>query len=557
MSVRTYRNDPVATEWMQLGNQALSLGSMMNQNRRLNEDAERRKQEDLYKQQVEQGLGVLRNTQEGQQPQFPEGLGARAQNEAESLHWRAKAEEMTLQGLGAQRDEEEQKKRIQEWLPKLQQTVGNDVSKLESMPFTGGVEEYMARRKYLADMASTAEGQKKIMENRLPVINQHYQDFRRGMQELDTMQARGDRNGMVSGMRALTQSLPLPYRLGAYDANTDAFVVEHLDASKGEWTQGDKVGREQALQELRGTGAEKFFVAANTHMETVRRQNAAATEFYAKGKDGQNVRVIPQINVHRPDQVDHLVIDGNGREQIFRSRAELLKAGYTVEDLDREKALKGPEGQPGLTLKQHSDMVRNSYNDAHRQVKDWYSRLPQDPDGKRRDPASGQIITEQNFQQMVEAQARQNYSLYMGGGSFPQGLGGGGGGDRGAGGGGTLEDLDPGAAERAKREKARQAREEEAAKKEAGRKAVEAKTESIRKGIRENRLPEGMTWQQFIPHVLNRTGTPPAWVPEEEMAQFRANNRRQEKPMPVVEWFKNSGWTPEYGLGGPRPSQMR
>lgn len=554
MSVRTYRSDPVASEWMQIGNQALSLGSMMNQNRRLNEDAERRKREDLYKQQVEQGLGALRNTQEGQQPQFPEGLGARAQHEAESLYRRGKAEELTLQGLGANADEQRLKKEVQEWLPRLKQTIGDDVSKLNDLPLTGGVAEYQARRQYLADMASTAEGQRKIMENRLPVINQHYQDFRRGMQELDTMQSQGNREGVVSGMRALTNNLPLPYRLGEYDAGNDSFVVEYLDAGKGGWVQGERIGREQAYQELKGTGSEKFFMAANTHMEAVRRQNAVATELYAKDKDGRDVRVIPQINVHRPEQVDHLVIDGNGREQIFRSRAELLKAGYKVEDLAREKALKGLEGQPGLTLKQHSDMMRNFYNDAHRQTKDWYSRLPQDPDGQRRDPASNQIITEQNFQQMVEALAYQNYNRYMGGG-FPSGLGSGGGGVQGTG--GTLEELDPGAAERAAQEKARKAREEEAAKKAAERTTVEAKTESIQKGIRENRLPEGMTWQQFIPHVLNRTGTPPAWVPAEEMANFRANNQRQEKPMPIVDWFKNSGWTPEHGLGGPRPSQMR
>ncbi|TWI61613.1 hypothetical protein LZ24_03429 [Desulfobotulus alkaliphilus] len=555
--VRTYRQDPVASQWLQIGNQALGLGAQMNQIRGQQEDRK-------YRQDLDRGLGAIEmyNTEGPQQGplQRPEDISPSAWHGAQDLYGRQEDRARQKEQHQWQQQEAELKKKVQEYLPNIHRQVmsaGGNVDKVLNAPLTGGIAEYKARTQFVKEYAQTAQAQKQIMESRLPVLNQHYQNFRRGQAELQQRQAAGDTEGLVRGLQGLVESMPFPFRLGEYDGKSQSFEVQFLDMEAGDWKPTQKVPLNQIVQEIQNMGDREFFNAGNMHMEAVRQTNIEQQPVYVTSKDGKRLQALPQMHPYDPSAVHYLVFGEDGKMQTFKSRQELFRAGFQMENLQREALLgKQGGGGDGLGVKDIATFRRNAYNDALK----WADNLPKDPiTGNFIDPATNKIITPADLDKITNQRAEFLFQQYMAMGNLP---------GRGLGGGGN----DPGIpdpddedwiaklgedAGLNEKEKRRAEREAAAAAKRAEEEAVAEKKKSrlaaMDQGIKERKKPDGVDWQEFIPYILNKMGTPPEWIPTAEWQKFQASRKREHQPAPIVEWFKKKNWNPEHGLAGPRP----
>jgi len=228
----------------------------------------------------------------------------------------------------------------------IQWRTGNKDASWDDMPLDlyAGTQGQRAYATLISQEADTEEGKTTIRAGRAAKSQEAYGNFENIRGYVNEAIKQGDLTKAVNGMQRMTKDLPLPYQLGEFDRETQTFSVQYLDSPSGEFKETQRMGLQEVLTQMNQTGEKQFVTQLAFSFENIKKANdkKRMEPMYGTRQDGRRFIIISQKEVLNPGQVHIEVRDEKTNEKtMYNSWAEVQEAGITVEDLGREKALKG------------------------------------------------------------------------------------------------------------------------------------------------------------------------------------------------------------------------
>ncbi len=208
----------------------------------------------------------------------------------------------------------------------------------------GGIQGHRAYADIIDREAKTEQGKNTIMKNRMARMAVAYKQFDSTKRFINEAMKQGDTSKAVAGVKSLVKNLPFPYQVGSYDPESQTFEVEYLDSKTGKFQKSGTRTFDEMIQEINATGEKEFVEQMTIAFEATRQGNLEKRQnpLYAKSTNGTRFLVIPQKNVLDPAKVDIEVRNERTNEKVvFPSWEAMQDVGIRIENLEREKALKG------------------------------------------------------------------------------------------------------------------------------------------------------------------------------------------------------------------------
>jgi len=152
----------------------------------------------------------------------------------------------------------------------------------------------------------------------------------------------GDFDTAVNILQDMSSQLPIPYKFGDFDKESQTFEVQYLDSETGEYQPSGRRSMRSVLNQINKTGEEQFARGLTLHAMAVDAGNREKRENPLHGKNARGDRfiIIPKKQTTNPNQVVYEVRDEKTNEEVnFPSLKAMNDFGIYTENLDREQDL--------------------------------------------------------------------------------------------------------------------------------------------------------------------------------------------------------------------------
>lgn len=194
--------------------------------------------------------------------------------------------------------------------------------------------------------AETVEGKQRTQAAITKIGQQAYPTFAAQKELAQKSLQSGDLDLTVTTLQNMSKTLPMPYKLGEFDKETQSFDVQYLDSNTGEFQSTRKMPLKQVMGMVNAMGEEKFNQQIALHALSVDAGNREKRQnpLFGKNANGDRFLVIPQKQWANPNSVEIEVRNEKTNEKtIFPSWKALQDFGINIENLGREDKLKGME----------------------------------------------------------------------------------------------------------------------------------------------------------------------------------------------------------------------
>lgn len=208
---------------------------------------------------------------------------------------------------------------------------------------TAGVAGQKAKAKVIGLYGESAEAQKKFMENRMPIIREHAENFFNNRKLVNDALTAGKTDMAINGLVQMSKELSAtPYQLGEFDPETQSFTLNYFDRRTGKLQKSGTKSLNEVVQEMNALGEKEFINITAANMEAKRKENVKeeANPKHGKTSGGTDILITAQIDPMKQDSAVAITVrDEKTGETIanYPSWDAFYDAGNSKEDLDRAK----------------------------------------------------------------------------------------------------------------------------------------------------------------------------------------------------------------------------
>lgn len=206
-----------------------------------------------------------------------------------------------------------------------------------------------AMNKAVTSYTKTEQGKMLLAQTRKAAHEQNWAVFSQYKNAIQSSIAEGNNDAAINLIERMSVDTPMPYSL-KWNAKEGAFDQLYMHSGSGNWERVGSVSIDQAKNMIDKTSKRQFAINEFSAKEATRQWNndawlpAGQTGSNGKdgrtqifNKDGQDFWITPQKDPNRPNSVMYIVTGQDNSQQVFKSQAELMKAGFRFEDLARVK----------------------------------------------------------------------------------------------------------------------------------------------------------------------------------------------------------------------------
>ena len=206
-----------------------------------------------------------------------------------------------------------------------------------------------AMNKAVTNYTKTEQGKMLLSQTRKAAHDQNWETFSQYKNAIQSSISQGDNGAAINLIERMSVDTPMPYSL-KWNEQEGVFDQLYMHSGTGNWEKVGAVSIPQARAMIEKTTQRQFAINEFSAKEATRQWNndawLPAGQTGANGqsgrtqifnRDGLDFYVTPQKDPNRPNSVMYIVTGQDNSQQVFKSQAELMQAGFRFEDLARAK----------------------------------------------------------------------------------------------------------------------------------------------------------------------------------------------------------------------------
>lgn len=222
--------------------------------------------------------------------------------------------------------------------------------------------------------ADTAEGKQRRQAAINQLAAQSYPVFVAQKELSQKALQSGKIDTAVNALRKMSEQLPMPYRLGDFNPETQSFDVQYLDSKTGKFQSTGTKSLDEVMKMTSAIGGKEYvdIIALNAMAVEEGNREKRQNPQFGKNANGDRFLVIPQKQWANPNQVEIEVRNEKTNEKtIFPSWEALQDFGIQIENLEQEKKKADIDRTKAYTMGSSGlgNQVRMLYHPDGRSVK--------------------------------------------------------------------------------------------------------------------------------------------------------------------------------------------